>query len=500
MTKLSLYQTGVQNFDHQNSLSSDPYQELFLYINGKRINDEFRRFGNVINPANKTVFAKLPYATTSDLMNAVGSAGKAFESWKLSSPLDRSAILRKVAQLSRERANRIGRDITLDMGKPLIEAVGEVVRCADHLDWHAEECRRIYGRVIPSRTPNVRQLVLREPVGVVAAFSPWNFPYNQAIRKISAAIASGCTIIIKGPEEAPSALCAIADMFHEAGLPPGVLNVVWGEPSEVSAFLIAHPIVKKVTFTGSVEVGKRLAAEAGAHMKRTTFELGGHGPVIVMNDSDAASIGRMMADLKFRNAGQVCVSPNRFYVQKGVYNVFMDAFMKKTHEQVIGPGLDPKTTMGPLANERRLTAVTKIYNDAIAKGAVVEGQVTGITNRDGYYFMPAVLTNVPTSSLLMTKEPFGPIVPIDTFTTLDEALTKANSLNYGLSAYAFTSDTKTAVRLQNEIKCGVININHVGHGLPETPFGGILDSGLGSEGGIETFDGYLNTKFITQLN
>jgi len=499
MTQLSIYKTGVQNFDHQNSLSDEPYQDLFLYINGKHINDENRKFGNVINPATKIAFSKLPFVTTDDLMLAVESAGKAFESWKLSSPMERSSILRKVAQLSRDRANKIGRDITLDMGKPLVEAVGEVIRCADHLDWHAEECRRIYGRVIPSRAPNVRQIVLREPVGVVAAFSPWNFPYNQSIRKISAAIASGCTIIIKGPEEAPSALCAIADMFHEAGLPPGVLNIVWGNPVGISSFLISNPIVKKVTFTGSVEVGKQLAALAGQHMKRTTFELGGHGPVIVMDDCDAGSVGKMMADLKFRNAGQVCVSPNRFYVHKDVYDVFMEAFIKKADEQVIGSGLDPATTMGPLANERRLKAVTKIYEDAMAKGAKQHGKISTASD-EGYYFLPTVLTNVSADSLLMTKEPFGPIVPIDTFETLDEALNKANSLNYGLSAYAFTSSSKTAIRLQNEIRSGVININHVGHGLPETPFGGILDSGLGSEGGTETFDGYLNTKFVTQLN
>ena len=291
------------------------YQQLSLYINGTFISGEGRKMQNVINPATQEVLGQLPHASEADLDMALHSAEKAFATWKKSSPMDRSAILRKVAQLTRDRANDIARNMTLDMGKPLAESLGEVVSCADHADWHAEECRRIYGRVIPPRNPDVRQLVLREPIGVCVAFTPWNFPYNQAIRKICAAIGAGCTIILKGPEDAPSAVMAIAQMFHDAGLPPGVLNIVWGAPDKVSDYLIRSPISRKVSFTGSVPIGKQLAALAGAHMKRVTMELGGHSPVLVFDDADVERAATMLAKFKVRNAGQVCVSPTRFYVQ-----------------------------------------------------------------------------------------------------------------------------------------------------------------------------------------
>ena len=273
------------------------YEQLALYIDGEFVAGEGRRTQDVINPATLEVLGQLPHATEADLDRALAAAQRAFESWKKSSPMDRSAILRKVATLSRERANEIGRNMTLDQGKPLAEAVGEVTSCAEHADWHAEECRRIYGRVVPPRNPDVRQIVVREPIGVCAAFTPWNFPYNQAIRKIAAAIGAGCTVVLKGPEDSPSAVMAIARMFHDAGLPKGCLNIVWGEPAKISDYLIRSPIVRKVSFTGSVPVGKQLAALAGAHMKRVTMELGGHAPVIVAEDADVElAVGDMGGD------------------------------------------------------------------------------------------------------------------------------------------------------------------------------------------------------------
>ncbi len=475
------------------------YEDLCLYIDGEFIRGDGRREQEVIDPATGQSIGRLPHATPADLDRALAAAQRAFQSWRLSPPTERSRILRKVADLTRERAQAIGRNITLDQGKPLAEAVGEVVRCADHCDWHAEECRRIYGRVIPPRLPNVRQMVLREPVGVCAAFTPWNFPYNQAIRKIAAAVGAGCTIVIKGPEDTPSAVVAIARMFHEAGLPPGVLNVVWGVPAEVSKHLIESPIVRKVSFTGSVPVGKMLASMAGAHMKRITMELGGHSPAIVCEDADVERAAEMLSALKFTNAGQVCVSPNRMYVHEKAFDRFMARFLQATKTIKVGSGLEADTRMGPLAHERRVPAMAEFVEDATARGARVETGGERIGSR-GYFWAPTVLTNVPDDSKLMTLEPFGPIVPCVPFRNLDDAIRRANSLPYGLSSYAFTGSTKSALALQNGLESGIVNINHFGQALPETPFGGVKDSGIGSEGGTETFDGYLVTKFVTQMD
>src|SRR5690554_2007802 len=339
------------------------YPTLALYIDGEFIGGENRKTQDIINPATQEVIGQLPHATRDDLDRALEAASRAFQTWRNSSPMQRAEILRKVGQLSRERAEEIGRHITLDQGKPLAESVGEVKSCADHADWHAEECRRIYGRVIPPRDPRVRQIVIKEPIGVCAAFTPWNFPFNQAIRKISAAIGAGCTIIIKGPEDSPSAVMAIARIFHEAGLPQGVLNVVWGVPAEISDYLIRSPIVRKVSFTGSVPVGKQLAALAGAHMKPVTMELGGHSPVIVFEDADINRAAKLLAGFKVRNAGQVCVSPTRFYIHDNVYDEFLEAFVNTLKVVNVGDGLDPDTQMGPLAHARRVPAMSHVVDD-----------------------------------------------------------------------------------------------------------------------------------------
>jgi succinate-semialdehyde dehydrogenase / glutarate-semialdehyde dehydrogenase len=475
------------------------YEDLCLYIDGEFIKGGGRREQDVFDPATGKVLGKLPHASRDDLDRAVAAAARAFETWKTVSPMEKSRILRKVGEMTRERAKEIGRNITLDQGKPLAESVGELMRCADHTDWHAEECRRIYGRVIPPRTPNVRQFVLREPVGVCAAFTPWNFPYNQAIRKIAAAVGAGCTIVLKGPEDTPSAVVAIARMFHEAGLPPGVLNIVWGVPSEVSEHLIKSPVVRKVSFTGSVPVGKQLAAMAGAHMKRITMELGGHSPAIVCEDADIERAADMLSTLKFTNAGQVCVSPNRLYVHDKVFDRFMARFIEATRKIKVGSGLEAETKMGPLAHERRIPAMAEFVEDATARGAKIELGGARIGDA-GYFWAPTILTHAPDDSKVMMNEPFGPIAPCVPFKDLDDTIRRANSLPYGLSAYAFTTSTKNALKLQNGLESGLVNINHFGQGLPETPFGGVKDSGIGSEGGTETFDGYLTTKFVTQMD
>jgi succinate-semialdehyde dehydrogenase / glutarate-semialdehyde dehydrogenase len=473
------------------------YEDLCLYINGQFLKGDGRREGDVINPATDEVIGKLPHASKADLDLALASAHTAFQTWRKSSPMERSRILRKVAELSRARAQDIGRNMTLDMGKPLAEAIGEVNVCSEHAEWAAEESRRIYGRVVPARFEGVRQMVLKEPIGVVAAFSPWNFPFNQAIRKIVSALGAGCTIIIKGPEDAPSAVVAIARMFHEAGLPAGCLNVVWGVPSEVSTYLINSPIVRKISFTGSVPVGKQLAAMAGSLMKPATMELGGHSPVIVMDDADVDAAADIMAGSKFRNAGQVCVSPTRFYVQEKAYDRFVSRFLDKVKTLKVGPGLEAETKMGPLAHKRRVPALASFVDDADARGAKV---LTGGKSMPGKgsFFEPTVIDEPPDDSKLMREEPFGPILGLKKFKTLDEAIDKANSLPFGLAAYAFTSSTRNAAKIGDGLESGMVTINHLGFALPEVPFGGVKDSGYGSEGGTETFDGYLVTKFVTQ--
>lgn len=474
------------------------YESLALYINGEFLAGEGRASQEVTNPSTLEVLGHLPHASTADLDRALAAAAKAFETWRHSSPMLRSEILRKAGQLSRERAQEIGRNMTLDQGKPLAEAVGEVVACADHTDWHAEECRRIYGRVITPRSPNVRQMVLREPIGVCVAFTPWNFPYNQAIRKICAAIGAGCTIILKGPEDSPSAVMAIARVFHDAGLPPGVLNIVWGEPAKISDYLIRSPIVRKVSFTGSVPVGKHLAALAGAHMKPATMELGGHSPVLVFEDADIDKAAQQLARFKVRNAGQVCVSPTRFYVHEKAYDQFLEVFVNTLKAIKVGDGMDPETQMGPLAHERRVSTMNNFVEDALKLGGKIQLGGEAI-NRTGYFFSPTVITDLPEHAMLMTEEPFGPIAPIVRFSGTEEVIKRANSLPFGLSSYVFTNSLQTATHVSNALESGMVNINHFGSALPETPFGGVKDSGMGSEGGSETFDGYLVTKFVTHV-
>ena len=475
------------------------YTELSLYINGEFIQGNGRREQDVLNPATNTPIGKLPNATISDLDLALSSAHDAFETWRLSSPLLRSQILRKVGELILERAQEIGKNITLEQGKPLTESIAEVTVCKEHADWHAEECRRIYGRIIPSRMQQVQQTVLREPIGVCVAFSPWNFPFSQAFRKVAAAVGAGCSVILKGSSDTPSAVMAIAKLFHDAGLPPGVLNLVSGDSGMISDHLIRSPFVRKVSFTGSTPVGQKLAALSGSLMKRCTMELGGHAPVIVCNDADIDSAAEALANYKFRNAGQVCISPTRFYVQEGAYEQFIEKFTDRVCSLKVGDGLEGDTQMGPLAQSRRVTAMQGFVEDARERGAKI---LTGGESlpREGNFFAPTVMTDLPEDSRFMNEEPFGPIAGIVRFKSIDEALQRANRLPFGLASYAFTTSTQNAHAISQGLEAGMVSINHMGLAAAETPFGGIKESGYGSEGGSETFDGYLTTKFITQLN
>ena len=474
------------------------YSDVSLFINGEWCSGASGKTEAIVNPATGQVMARLAHADISDLDRALAAADAGFKVWRATSPHERYKLLRKAGELMRARAVEVAELMTLEQGKPLGEAKMEAMAAADIMDWYAEEARRMYGRVVPARADGVSQLVIKEAVGPVAAFTPWNFPINQAVRKLSAALAAGCSVILKGPEETPASCAALVRVFADAGLPTGVVNLVFGVPAEISSYLIAHPVIRKITFTGSTAVGKKLAALAGEHMKRATMELGGHAPAIVFADADVQGAARMLAAAKFRNAGQVCVSPTRFLVHESVYSQFVDTFLAAASSIKVGSGLEKETRMGPLANSRRVEAMEMFVADAVSKGAKrrLGGKRIGT---EGYFFEPTVLLNVPLSARIMTEEPFGPIVPIASFSSFGEVVAEANRLPYGLAAYAFTASLKTATAIGAAFESGMVSINHFGLALPETPFGGVKDSGYGSEGGTEGIEAYLSTKFITQV-
>jgi succinate-semialdehyde dehydrogenase/glutarate-semialdehyde dehydrogenase len=387
--------------------------------------------------------------------------------------------------------------LTMEQGKPLFEAKQEVLAGADIIDWFAEEARRAYGRVIPARAEGVYQLVVKEPVGPVAAFTPWNFPINQVVRKLSAALAAGCSIIVKAPEETPASPAELIRAFADAGVPSGVISLVYGSPAEISSYLIPHPIIRKMSFTGSVPVGKQLAALAGQHMKRTTMELGGHAPVIVFDDADVDAAAKTMSFMKYRNAGQVCVSPTRFLVQEAAYPRFVEKFVEGAKAVKVGDGFDQDTKMATLANPRRQRAMQAHVEDARKHGGKVLAGGYPIGEK-GNFFEPTVITELPKDAMAMNQEPFGPLAIINPFKSFDDAVTEANRLPYGLAAYAWTKSAKTANAIAASVETGMMTINHLGLALPEVPFGGVKDSGYGSEGGSEAIEAYLNPKFVTQ--
>jgi succinate-semialdehyde dehydrogenase/glutarate-semialdehyde dehydrogenase len=473
------------------------YPNTLLFIHGAWTPAASGRSLPVVNPATGEQIGTVAHAERADLDRALEAADKGFKVWRKISAFERSKIMRRAANLLRERAEAVAPLLTQEQGKTLGEAKGEVLAGADVIDWAAEEARRAYGRVIPSRAEGVYQLVIKEPVGPVAAFSPWNFPINQAVRKISAALAAGCSIIIKAPEETPASPAELIRAYADAGVPAGVVNLVFGIPSEISEYLIPHPVIRKISFTGSIEVGKHLAALAGMHMKRATMELGGHAPVIVFDDADIAAAAKMMAGSKFRNAGQVCVSPTRFLVQEGVYQKFVDQFVEATKRLKVGNGLEAGITMGALANPRRTTAMEANVEDANKHGGTVRAGGHRIGDK-GNFYEPTVVTELSTNARAMNQEPFGPLAVINPFRTFDDAVTEANRLPFGLAAYAWTNSAKTANAIAASVETGMISINHLGLALPEVPFGGIKDSGYGSEGGSEAIEAYLNPKFVTQ--
>jgi succinate-semialdehyde dehydrogenase/glutarate-semialdehyde dehydrogenase len=475
------------------------YQNVSLFIDGTWCASASGRTLEVLNPATSEPIGTVAHAGREDLDRALAAAEAGFATWRKISAFERAKIMRRAATLIRERVDHIIRLMTLEQGKPLSESRIETLAGADVIDWFAEEARRTYGWIIPARAEGVYQLAIKEPVGPVAAFTPWNFPINQAVRKMSAALAAGCSIILKGPEETPASCAELVRAYADAGVPAGVVNLVFGIPAEISEYLIPHPVIKKISFTGSTAVGKHLAALAGQHMKRVTMELGGHAPAIVFDDADIEMASKILSANKFRNAGQVCIAPTRFLIQQKVYDNFVEKFVTAAKAVKVGDGLAEGTTMGPLANARRVQAMEGLITDAVQKGATVATGGNRIGNK-GNFFEPTVLTDVSKEARVMNEEPFGPLAVISPFSDFDEVVAEANRLPYGLASYAYTRSARTATAIAAAVETGMMSINHHGLSLPEVPFGGVKDSGYGTEGGAEAIEAYLNTKFVSQAS
>jgi succinate-semialdehyde dehydrogenase/glutarate-semialdehyde dehydrogenase len=473
------------------------YPELYLLVDGERLGAAGRRTIPVINPATGKRIADLPLATSADLDRALDAAKRAWPVWRKLGPRERGKIMQKAASLMRERSESIARIATLEQGKTLAETRMELIQAAEICDWYAEEGRRAYGRVLPQRIPGVRLTVVKEPLGPVAAFAPWNFPLGNPARKLCAPLAAGCSVILKPAEETPASALAIAQALIDGGVPPGVLQVVFGVPAEVSQHLVSSPVIRGVHFTGSIPVGKQLTALAAAGMKRTTMELGGHAPVIVFDDVDVDAVLDMAVTSKFRNAGQVCVSPTRFYVHEAIYDRFAQGFAARAKQLKVGDGFDETVKMGPLAHDRRVPAVAGIIEEAVRDGAklLAGGQVLP---GPGYFYAPTVLADVPETTRIMNDEPFGPVAVLRPFRDFDEVITAANRLPYGLAAYAFTQNAKRVNLLGEQVESGMLGINSFMIAMPEAPFGGVKESGHGSEEGTEGLDSCLVTKFITE--
>jgi succinate-semialdehyde dehydrogenase/glutarate-semialdehyde dehydrogenase len=476
------------------------YPNTQLFINGQWQDAAAGKTLAVFNPASGKEIGRVAHAEIADLDRALAAAQSGFETWRDMPPIERNTIMRRAAALMRERAAAIGALLTQEQGKPIAEAKGEAMAAADIIEWFADEGLRVYGRIVPSRfNLATRQMVLKDPVGPVAAFTPWNFPINQVVRKMAAALASGCSMIVKAPEETPASPAELIRAFSDAGLPAGVLGLVYGNPADISNYLIPHPIIRKVTFTGSTPVGKQLAALAGKHMKRVTMELGGHAPVIVCEDADVALAVKSAGAAKFRNAGQVCISPTRFLVHESIKAEFAAEMVKYAQGLKVGEGSAEGTTMGPLANPRRLTAMAEFTQDAVEHGATVAlgGARIGET---GNFWQPTILTDVSLESRVFNDEPFGPMAAIRGFSQLDEAIKEANRLSFGLAGYAFTKSLKNADLIARRVEVGMMWINMPALPSAEMPFGGIKDSGYGSEGGPEAMDAYLNARAVSIMN
>ena len=468
-----------------------------MYIDGKWSAGSSGERIDIIDPATEQVVDSVPKANDADLDQALTSADRAWRTWREVDAWTRSATLRRIGDLVRQRVDAMAAVLTDEQGKPLAEARGELNATADQFDWYADEARRLYGRTIDGHNSNHRMLVIRQPIGPVAAFSPWNFPAVLSARKIAPAVAAGCSIVLKPAIEAPRTALMLAEACHDAELPAGVVNVVTGNSAHISKYLIESDVIRKVSLTGSVPVGTLILKLCAERIIPASMELGGHSPVLVFDDADVEQAAEIAARGKFRNMGQVCIAASRFYVEQSVANLFINRFVEVTKSLKIGRGCQAETEVGPLANQRRLDAVEALVADAVSKGATVRHGGRRAPGFDrGFFYEPTVLCDVDQSMAVMTDEPFGPIAPITTFTDLDDALAKANATEFGLAGYIFTSNTRTAFLAAEGLEVGMVGVNNLVIATAEAPFGGIKASGFGREGGSEGIEAYTNTKYV----
>lgn len=472
-----------------------PYPPIGLHIDGEWIFDR-PPLCDVENPSDESILGQVPSATEADLDHALQAAARGFDTWRRTPPSERAALMRRTAALVRERAEEIAPVFVKESGRPLAEARAEIERSASFLDWDSEEVRRLYGRIVPTDPP-IQQFVIREPIGPVAAFTPWNVPMSAPSRKISASLAAGCSIILKPAEEVPATACLFAQCFFDAGLPPGVLNLVFGDPDLVSRTLVQSPITRLVTLTGSINVGKLLTRLAADTMTPVLMELGGHAPVLVDEGVDPAEVAQLATNFKFRMAGQFCSAPSRFLIHRSLYDEFVESLAATAGALKVGDGLTEGVQMGPLANRRRLAAVDELVKDSVAKGAriVTGGQRVG---NQGCFYAPTVLADVPLEARLMSEEPFGPIAPCVAVESMDHALSISNGLNMGLAGFVFTNSLQRANHLSRELQVGSVALNCFTSPGADAPFGGYGESGIGREGGIEMYHSYTLTKTIAE--
>jgi len=465
-----------------------------MYIEGEWVGAAGRDGEDVLDPASGAVLASVPHAGEADLERALNAAEQGFAQWRITAVEERARVLADAARLIRERAELIAEIATREQGKVLVEAMGETMAAAAMMEFHAGEAARIYGRVLP-RPRGTRSMVLPQPVGTVAAFCAWNFPVLNVVRKLSPAIASGCSVILKPSEETPASATEIMRCLVDAGLPANVAQIVFGVPDKVSTYLLKSPITRKLSFTGSVPVGKHLLKLAADTVMRSTMELGGHGPVLVFDDCDLDETIKTLVGHKFRNAGQVCVAPTRFFVQDTIYERFAAGFAQHARALNLGDGALASTQMGPLANPRRPGAIESLVEDAVAQGAVLmAGGSRG--EGSGFFYNPTVLKDVPNSARAMMEEPFGPLALIRPFSTMDDAVEQANRLPFGLAAYCFTESARRQNHLSEAIDAGMIAFNSIRMSWPDAPFGGMKESGFGSEDGPEGIAAHMVTKSI----
>lgn len=473
------------------------YPDVGLLIGGKWITDR-RGFQDIVNPSTEAVLGQLPRATPQDLDDALAAAQSGFDIWRKSPPAARSEFLHRVADIVRARVDQIAPVITLEQGKPIGDSQAEVMRAASFLDWDAEQILRRYGRVIPS-PDGMHQYVIREPIGPVAAFTPWNVPISAPSRKISASLAAGCSVIIKPASETPAATCLFAQCFLDAGLPDGVLNVVHGSSSEISTHLLRSDVIRMVTLTGSVGVGKALAKLAAEGIKPALMELGGHAPVLIDKGVDARAIAREAAAAKFRMAGQICAAPTRFIVQKDVYDDFVGALAEFADALKVGDGFEAGVNMGPVQNGRRVTEMEALVADAVNRGARIAAGGRRLGNK-GFFYAPTVLADVPPDANAMTIEPFGPLALCLPFDRLEDGIALANASEVGLAGFAFSNSLDRLERMISEMQTGMVSANKFSFTGPEIEFGGVKESGVGREGGEFGLDAYSVSKTVMRFS